>query len=89
MTDCALYYGWYAGGVAGPFIEPDFRFVPGVARYSASRPVRAPERHCTPKIVQKIQEQNYLNTYTCLSPEIAAPGALPIPEVSCRPFPSP
>src|SRR6266705_7070080 len=29
MTDCALYYGWYAGGVAGPFTEPDFRFVPG------------------------------------------------------------
>ena len=29
MTDCALYYGWYAGQVAGPFNQPDFRFVPG------------------------------------------------------------
>jgi uncharacterized protein (TIGR03790 family) len=29
MTDCALYYGWYAGGVAGPFTQPEFRFVPG------------------------------------------------------------
>ena len=29
MTDCALYYGWYAGNVAGPFIRPGFRFVPG------------------------------------------------------------
>ena len=29
MTDCALYYGWYAGNVAGPFTRPDFRFVPG------------------------------------------------------------
>ena len=29
MSDCALYYGWYAGGVAGPFTQPDFRFVPG------------------------------------------------------------
>jgi uncharacterized protein (TIGR03790 family) len=29
MTDCALYYGWYSGGVAGPFTQPDFRFVPG------------------------------------------------------------
>jgi len=29
MTDCALYYGWYAGTVAGPFTQPDFRFVPG------------------------------------------------------------
>lgn len=29
VSDCALYYGWYAGGVAGPFTQPDFRFVPG------------------------------------------------------------
>jgi uncharacterized protein (TIGR03790 family) len=29
MNDCALYYGWYAGGVTGPFAQPDFRFLPG------------------------------------------------------------
>lgn len=29
MSDCALYYGWYAHGVAGPFTQHDFRFVPG------------------------------------------------------------
>src|SRR3954470_9828821 len=29
MTDCALYYGWYAGDMAGPFTQPDFQFVPG------------------------------------------------------------
>src|SRR5437016_3331000 len=29
MTDCAVYYGWYADNVAGPFIRLDFRFVPG------------------------------------------------------------
>jgi hypothetical protein len=29
MSDCALYYGWYAGSVAGPFTQSDFRFVPG------------------------------------------------------------
>ena len=29
MTDCALYYGWYTGSVAGPFNQPDFHFVPG------------------------------------------------------------
>ena len=28
MTDCALYYGWYAGNVAGPFNQQG-RFVPG------------------------------------------------------------
>lgn len=26
MSDCALYYGWYAGAVAGPFTQPDFQF---------------------------------------------------------------
>ncbi|HEX4629987.1 MAG TPA: TIGR03790 family protein [Chthoniobacterales bacterium] len=29
MTDCALYYGWYAGTMTGPFTQPDFQFVPG------------------------------------------------------------
>jgi uncharacterized protein (TIGR03790 family) len=29
MTDCALYYGWYTENMAGPFVRPDFRFVPG------------------------------------------------------------
>jgi uncharacterized protein (TIGR03790 family) len=29
VTDCSLYYGWYAGGVTGPFARPDFRFLPG------------------------------------------------------------
>ena len=29
MTDCALYYGWYSPNIAGPFMRPDFRFVPG------------------------------------------------------------
>src|SRR5438067_3065725 len=29
MTDCALYFGWYAGTMAGPFTQPDFQFAPG------------------------------------------------------------
>jgi hypothetical protein len=29
MTDCALYYGWYTENLAGPFVRPDFHFVPG------------------------------------------------------------
>jgi hypothetical protein len=29
MSDCALYYGWYAANAAGPFARPDFHFVPG------------------------------------------------------------
>ena len=29
ITDCSLYYGWYAGSVSGPFARADFRFLPG------------------------------------------------------------
>lgn len=29
MNDCALYYGWYAAGVAGPFLDPGFVFKRG------------------------------------------------------------
>ena len=29
MTRAALYYGWYTGNVAGPFVRPDFKFSRG------------------------------------------------------------
>ena len=29
MNDAALYYGWYAGSITGPFTQPGFKFVPG------------------------------------------------------------
>jgi uncharacterized protein (TIGR03790 family) len=29
MPETAVYYGWYAGNVAGPFAEPSFRFQTG------------------------------------------------------------
>lgn len=29
LTDCSLYYGWYAGGMAGAFADPGFVFTPG------------------------------------------------------------
>jgi uncharacterized protein (TIGR03790 family) len=29
MTDCALYYGWYADHLVGPFAQPGFRFAQG------------------------------------------------------------
>lgn len=28
-TDAAVYFGWYAESVCGPFADPDFRFKPG------------------------------------------------------------
>jgi uncharacterized protein (TIGR03790 family) len=29
MSDCALYYGWYAAGASGPFSDPGFAFSRG------------------------------------------------------------
>lgn len=29
ITDCSLYYGWYAGGISGAFADPGFTFTPG------------------------------------------------------------
>jgi hypothetical protein len=33
MEDAAVYLGWYAEHVAGPFRQPDFRFRPGAIAY--------------------------------------------------------
>jgi hypothetical protein len=33
MTDVAIYAGWYAGGVTGPFVRQDFRFKTGAVAY--------------------------------------------------------
>ncbi|MCX7887608.1 MAG: TIGR03790 family protein [Verrucomicrobiae bacterium] len=33
MSDVAIYAGWYAANVSGPFREPDFRFRPGAVAY--------------------------------------------------------
>lgn len=29
ITDAAVYFGWYAGDICGPFAAPDFHFKPG------------------------------------------------------------
>ncbi len=29
ITDCSIYYGWYSGGIVGPFSAPTFQFLPG------------------------------------------------------------
>jgi len=33
MTDVAVYAGWYASNMAGPFLRPDFRFRRGAVAY--------------------------------------------------------
>ena len=67
MTDCALYYGWYAGNVAGPFTRPDFRFVPGaiaVHIYSFSaRSLRNPDANWVASLVSKGAAASLGNVY--------------------------
>ncbi|HEY8901576.1 MAG TPA: TIGR03790 family protein [Chthoniobacterales bacterium] len=47
MTDAAIYYGWYAGDVTGPFTQPNFRFVPGAVAFHlhslSARTIRDPK----------------------------------------------
>ena len=67
MTDCALYYGWYAGGVAGPFTEPGFRFVPGavavhIHSFSAST-LRDPNANWVAPLVSKGAAASMGNVY--------------------------
>src|SRR5205814_9967249 len=67
MTDCALYYGWYTGNVAGPFTRPDFRFVPGaiavhIHSFSA-RTLRDPRANWVGPLVLKGAAASLGNVY--------------------------
>jgi len=67
MTDCALYYGWYADKVTGPFTRPDFRFVPGavavhIYSFSAST-LREPDASWVASLVVKGAAASLGNVY--------------------------
>jgi uncharacterized protein (TIGR03790 family) len=67
MTDCALYYGWYAGTVAGPFTQPGFRFLPGaiavhIHSFSAST-LRDPNANWVAPLVTKGAAASLGNVY--------------------------
>jgi uncharacterized protein (TIGR03790 family) len=67
MTDCALYYGWYAGAVAGPFTRSDFRFLPGavavhIHSFSAST-LRDPNANWVAPLVTKGAAASLGNVY--------------------------
>jgi uncharacterized protein (TIGR03790 family) len=67
MTDCVLYYGWYAGSVAGPFTQPDFRFAAGaiavhIHSYSAST-LRDPNAHWVGPLVSRGAVASLGNVY--------------------------
>jgi len=67
MTDCALYYGWYAGGISGPFTDANFRFVPGaiavhIHSFSAST-LRDPKSNWVAPLVSKGAAASLGNVY--------------------------
>lgn len=57
VTDAAVYFGWYAGDVNGPFALPDFRFKPGavavhIHSYSAFTMRSTDKNWCGPLIAK-------------------------------------
>lgn len=47
VTDAALYFGWYAGSVNGPFASSDFQFKPGAVAVHLHSFSAATLRSCT------------------------------------------
>ncbi|HEY2712026.1 MAG TPA: TIGR03790 family protein [Chthoniobacterales bacterium] len=67
MNDCVLYYGWYADGVTGPFVDPDFHFAPGavavhIYSFSAST-LRSPEAGWVGPLLSKGAAASLGNVY--------------------------
>ncbi len=67
MNDCALYYGWYAGGVAGPFTDPGFVFTPGavavhIHSYSANT-LRSPGANWVAPLLERGAAASLGNVY--------------------------
>lgn len=57
MTETALYLGWYAGDVAGPFTREDFKFARGAVAYHlhsfSAFTLRDPVHHWTGPLLAK------------------------------------
>ena len=67
MNDAALYYGWYAGGITGPFNQPEFKFVPGaiaahIHSFSAST-LRDPNAGWTAPLIARGAAASVGNVY--------------------------
>jgi uncharacterized protein (TIGR03790 family) len=67
MNDCALYYGWYAGGAAGPFTDPGFAFTPGavavhIHSFSANT-LRSPDANWVGPLLSKGAAASLGNVY--------------------------
>ncbi len=67
MNDCALYYGWYAGDMSGPFRQPGFAFVRGaiavhIHSYSANT-LRHADRNWVGPLLSKGAAASLGNVY--------------------------
>ena len=67
MSDCALYFGWYAETISGPFTQPDFQFAPGavavhIHSFSAST-LHDPHAHWAGPLVSKGAAATIGNVY--------------------------
>jgi len=67
MNDCALYYGWYAGGVTGPFTDPGFAFARGavaahIHSFSANT-LRSPDANWVAPLLSKGAAASLGNVY--------------------------
>jgi uncharacterized protein (TIGR03790 family) len=67
MNDCALYYGWYAGGVTGPFTDPGFSFARGavavhIHSFSANT-LRSPDANWVGPLLSKGAAASLGNVY--------------------------
>ena len=67
MNDCALYYGWYAGSLNGPFSDPEFKFQRGavavhIHSFSAST-LRSPGANWVGPLLSKGAAASLGNVY--------------------------
>lgn len=78
LTDVAVYAGWYAHHVSGPFRRADFRFIPGAVAYHihsySAASVRTRTAHwCGPLLAQgaAVTAGNVYEPYLVLTPHVS------------------
>lgn len=67
MKAAALYFGWYTGDIAGPFLQPDFRFQPGAVAFHlhsfSATTLRDPLKGWTAPLLEKGAAASLGNVY--------------------------
>lgn len=67
MTTATLYFGWYTGDIAGPFLRPGFRFQPGAVAFHlhsfSATTLRDPLKGWTAPLLEKGAAASLGNVY--------------------------